>query len=1043
MRAYLRRIDELINENVTTKKCNTTKSKKARTYLQNTVEEILRSDFDTEIYPTTIESISIADDGGVERIKQPTYDIKYDHSMESHWFQRECREELAYDLQNTYETSSVTNSLSSQEVDKSLLGLHTWIQTVGMAHTPLFEKVLFLQQVLNSLKSNLNGSYFKNIIDEIIALKPSQFMNTNIHQNVIDEVNIHDFLIKRFCHTNPIGIKEHLQKYLNRTAVKNYEDIVQALSSKSVDRNDTNEDGDIGKKTNSTVLWQWGDEDSNYTITAAAEAIETVFNLLQKTKALKDGNYTIPIYKTFTELDKEIIANEITYRKTLGKLHPIMLLKYLQDLENYKNVFYNIKHISYLITQTLDGVLMKVVKGLIIEDVQIFDAVQYSSFLKKMKARYYDISLNDDLIMNKSQQEEESTKKKSSNYWAVGLRDDIESFVKQVEEIVTILPANQSKDGSINKIQDLSSKKSTQYWGVNDENDESVKINLGALKIPEPRNTRQRRREIINSEWTSGPIEVSSVMLDDYEDEEDLGKLEEANDVVTELILPDNFEDKFSCIKDKPPKVSPLEHLINHHWNNLFLNENPINSEQAKTLLERFLHDDEDIEDTHVAEFIKDVHNFVKKDEYGTLEDDSKFNLNKSDLLKYIPEAIELLPSMPHEDDEEQEVKEYVMSKTTYSFVDAIIYGIMYQLCSFIWPKYDVDGSGAIGPNELSEILKHEAALYCAKNVCEAVVQSLDEDGNMEITLYELTYFFHVVVMMSHEVRNNYQKRSESHKTLMMFSELMLEKIVRPESFDYVPEAVQKRRDEQQKKDEKVVDLHDKGKEEVKKAEERKKEQEINEREEEALQKAREEEEALKKAREEEEALKKAREEEEALKKAREEEEALKKAREEEEALKKAQEEKEALEKAAKEEEEEKRKIKRLSLNPGDTIWLKDINGRWASEEGYDVNHVFKCTFRSKNTDSSLSVTLHDENDEEVEDMVEDELVLDKEAKLSVGYKVWVMNPERDGWEAAQTYPGVVSAINGQSYSIFFDDGDFLDNILRSEIFRYFEQEVI
>ena len=244
-------------------------------------------------------------------------------------------------------------------------------------------------------------------------------------------------------------------------------------------------------------------------------------------------------------------------------------------------------------------------------------------------------------------------------------------------------------------------------------------------------------------------------------------------------------------------------------------------------------------------------------------------------------------------------------------------------------------------------------------------------------------------------------------------------------SYDYVSETVRKRKGEQIKSDNEAIELHKKEQEE-KEAEQKKirNEQLAQQAEEEAEAKRKGEEEAEAKRKEEEEAEAKRKEEEEAEAKRKEEEEAEAKRKEEEE------------EAAAKKKAEEEEKAKQL--NPGDTIWLKDVYGRWDAEDGYEKNQVFKCTFNSKKKNGDMNVTLHDEYDEEIEDMVEDEMILAKDAIIKERYRIWTMNPERDGWEENTTYPGYVNSIRSDGkFEVTFDDGDQESDIEFDEIIRF------
>ena len=89
---------------------------------------------------------------------------------------------------------------------------------------------------------------------------------------------------------------------------------------------------------------------------------------------------------------------------------------------------------------------------------------------------------------------------------------------------------------------------------------------------------------------------------------------------------------------------------------------------------------------------------------------------------------------------------------------------------------------------------------------------------------------------------------------------------------------------------------------------------------------------------------------------------------------------------------------------------------------------------------NDMTVTLHDAYDETVENMVNEELLLDEDVSLNVGYRVWVMNAERDGWVENEMYQGVIDEVNGNVYVVTFDDGEVEDDVNRNEIYRYFDE---
>ena len=85
-----------------------------------------------------------------------------------------------------------------------------------------------------------------------------------------------------------------------------------------------------------------------------------------------------------------------------------------------------------------------------------------------------------------------------------------------------------------------------------------------------------------------------------------------------------------------------------------------------------------------------------------------------------------------------------------------------------------------------------------------------------------------------------------------------------------------------------------------------------------------------------------------------------------------------------------------------------------------------------------MNVTLHDVSDEVIQDMVVDEMVLAKDAIIKEGYRIWIMNPERDGWEDHVAYPGNVDSVGSDGkFAVTFDDGEQDDDVEFHEIIRY------
>ena len=131
--------------------------------------------------------------------------------------------------------------------------------------------------------------------------------------------------------------------------------------------------------------WKWGDNISDYTATDFVDALQQLADY-----AIGENKNSLKFFD-FGSLDIEIVENELKSRQTLGMLHPIILINYMQNLEKYKRLFYEIKMLSYGVTEMLDGALLKIATGLVVQDVRIFSPEEFSSFFTRTKLLYYNI----------------------------------------------------------------------------------------------------------------------------------------------------------------------------------------------------------------------------------------------------------------------------------------------------------------------------------------------------------------------------------------------------------------------------------------------------------------------------------------------------------------------------------------------------------------------------------------------------------------------------------------------------------------------------
>ena len=403
----------------------------------------------------------------------------------------------------------------------------------------------------------------------------------------------------------------------------------------------------------------------------------------------------------------------------------------------------------------------------------------------------------------------------SGAHWTTTLRESMEAYSQQIRGLLAAL--SESNDEAEKPVEKKKKKKAgKQYWLSRDVD---AKVNRGDLKIPGRRKIRELERAMISAEWNNTPIDYSQIDLNAYEN------IEEGDDDV--YITNENItgEEIFACVLNKSDNTSPIEYLIDHHWRVLFLNEVNISAKKTKIFIERFIDDDSngDVSLESVSSFISNVN-----DGEGSDNDtpETETHLQKNALIKYVPKAMKQLPSLLNRsldyDNDDGELDETIMCKSTQQFVEAIAYGILYQLCALMWKKYDRDDSGSISSKELSKLLKTEAALYCSNDTCQAIVDILDVDGDGEVSLYGLASFLHKVHMVPEDARDEYKARGTSHEALIDFSEVMLSKLVSTRRYDHVSEAVQKRRSEKDAAENDAKKLHQqKMEEETKNAQKR------------------------------------------------------------------------------------------------------------------------------------------------------------------------------------------------------------------------------
>ena len=353
--------------------------------MESTVTKSLQENFQNTIYPIILENISISEDGEFRNTKSTgsTTDIQ-DNSMSSENYYRECREEHAFKLKNYRKDKSV----SVKVINKALIDLHFWIENSGMAYSTLAEKVIFLENLLKSFRENLDGTFFTNILPQLISLKASSFKNDYIDQSVEDQAKFRDFLLTRFYKNNP----DILDSFSSQKLKKEFAERIKILVKMKETANYTANYEGITKlflkdpaNESAQTEWKWGDNISDYTATDFTNALQQLAEYAQG-----ENKNSFKIFD-FGSLDIEMVENELKSRQTLGMLHPIILINYMQSLEKYKRLFYEIKMLSYGVTEMLDGALLKIATSLVIQDVRIFNPEEFSSFFIRTKLLYYNI----------------------------------------------------------------------------------------------------------------------------------------------------------------------------------------------------------------------------------------------------------------------------------------------------------------------------------------------------------------------------------------------------------------------------------------------------------------------------------------------------------------------------------------------------------------------------------------------------------------------------------------------------------------------------
>ena len=560
--------------------------------MESTVTRTLQEHFQNTVYPIILENISIREDGELENAKSigSTTDT-HDCSMTSESFHRECREEHAFKLKSCHKE----NCVSVNVINTVLVDLHSWIETGGMAYSRLSEKVAFLENLLKSFRQNFDGHFFTEILPQVLMLRASSFKNDYIDGNVEDQAAIRNFLLASFYQSNPeildnLSLQKLSKEFAERIKVlvttkdiKNYQDIVKLFLTDSVK--------DSGQTSGS------GNNSLDYTATDFIGALQQLADYLQgKNDNAQTKN---PSFLEFGSLDIKIVENEWKSRQTLGMLHPIILLNYLENLEKYKMLFYEIKMLSYGVTEMLDGTLLKVATGLVIEDVKIFDPEEFSSFIKRTKLLYYNVEDISGVILPKE----------SGTHWTTSLRASMEVYTQHVNGVLAAFSVDDVE--AEKKTVDKKEKKvPAKRYLLSRDND--AKINLGDLKIPGRHKIRELERAMINAEWNNTPIDYSQIDLNSYEN----GEFDDDDVYLTTENV--TGEEIFACVLNKPDSVSPIDYLIDHHWRVLFLKEVSISEKKTKIFLERLIDSDtsEELSLQSVGNFIRNVNDSENPKEY-------------------------------------------------------------------------------------------------------------------------------------------------------------------------------------------------------------------------------------------------------------------------------------------------------------------------------------------------------------------------------------------------------------------------------------------
>jgi Ca2+-binding EF-hand superfamily protein len=384
------------------------------TTIKNTLKKYFAWDVDEDM-EAMCEKFTVSEDGTLTRSKT----VRPVESMKIEGYSKEFRENYIADL----EAARSDKIFASDDINDHLIDLHLFVME-SLKFYPLDFKVEFVQEVAEMFENVRDSSFFTK---KIAKIKDTFAEDAREDSREIEKDDNLPFL--RHCEEFEFLMSRLSSKtLLHESFESNYDSVynpdAEDYSKMSEDLFTLWEETKDESVENRRILKQRTYEELQSTPDqferSFMDGIQLVFKKMHETKGaywdffweMCDNGRDVRVLDTLRldALDVEVIKNEVQHRGR-GILHPILLRKYLVDLQNYREAFRKMKIMSFTIETDTDHVYENALRGLISHGIRLFSPDEYLHFLGS--AKLVRINIDDkfiDIICDKAWKDKQKEK---------------------------------------------------------------------------------------------------------------------------------------------------------------------------------------------------------------------------------------------------------------------------------------------------------------------------------------------------------------------------------------------------------------------------------------------------------------------------------------------------------------------------------------------------------------------------------------------------------------------------------------------------------